>query len=393
MKNNYKTVAIIVAGGTGSRMGREVPKQFLKYKGNTIIECSTTPFLICDLIDYVIIVGPKNYEKELIDVYDRLSKKYAKPISITYGGDTRQESVINGLREADKLKGVSKTSIILIHDGARPNVTLEIIENNIKAAKVNNAAITVVESTDTTRVISNKCLKNEANCPIMPSETLPRELVYNVQTPQTFKKGILEDAFDYAKKNNITGTDDSMLVDLIGFKPAFVLGDYSNIKVTRKEDLPMKTLVGNGVDVHRLVKGRKLILCGVEIPYEKGLEGHSDADVALHALMDAILGATGKGDIGRHFPDSDEKYKDADSVKLLETVVGLCECEIQNVDITIVAQNPKLSGYIDEMKSKVADVLKINVSFVNIKATTTEGLGFIGKSEGIVALATCTIIK
>ena len=394
MKNNIKTVAIIVAGGIGLRMGLEIPKQFLSYKGSTIIECSVRPFLKSKLIDHVIIVGPKDFKDELMNVYDRLSKEYAKPISITYGGLSRQESVYNGLRETDKIKGVNDNAIVIIHDGARPNVTEEIINDNIKAVKVNGAAITVVKSTDTTRLISdNKCLKNEDIYPIIPSETLPRELVYNVQTPQTFKKGIIEEALVYAKKNHLSGTDDSMLVDLIGINPVFVAGDYNNIKITRKEDLPMKTLVGNGIDVHKLVENRKLILCGVEIPYQMGLDGHSDADVAVHALMDAILGATGNGDIGKHFPDNDIKYKDADSMKLLEEVVKIARCSIENIDITIIAQKPKISSYVEEMRNNVAKVLRLNVEFVNIKATTTEGLGFIGNGEGIAALATCIISK
>jgi len=155
----------------------------------------------------------------------------------------------------------------------------------------------------------------------------------------------------------------------------------------------MKTLVGNGIDVHKLVENRKLILCGVEIPYQMGLDGHSDADVAVHALMDAILGATGNGDIGKHFPDNDIKYKDADSMKLLEEVVKIARCSIENIDITIIAQKPKISSYVEEMRNNVAKVLRLNVEFVNIKATTTEGLGFIGNGEGIAALATCIISK
>ncbi|MBK5253568.1 MAG: 2-C-methyl-D-erythritol 2,4-cyclodiphosphate synthase [Peptostreptococcaceae bacterium] len=173
-----------------------------------------------------------------------------------------------------------------------------------------------------------------------------------------------------------------------------VKGKHDNIKITRKEDLPGETVVGNGFDVHKLVEDRKLILCGVEIPYDMGLLGHSDADVALHALMDAILGAMGMGDIGRHFPDSDDKYKDADSMKLLMSVKEMAKYQrLVNVDITIVAEKPKLAKYIDDMETNIAEALEIPKTSVNVKATTTEGLGFIGNKEGIAALATCTIIK
>ncbi|NLY81326.1 MAG: 2-C-methyl-D-erythritol 2,4-cyclodiphosphate synthase [Clostridiales bacterium] len=173
-----------------------------------------------------------------------------------------------------------------------------------------------------------------------------------------------------------------------------VKGKHDNIKITRKEDLPGETVVGNGFDVHRLVEGRKLILCGVEIPYDLGLFGHSDADVAAHALMDSILGAMGMGDIGRHFPDNDDNYKNADSMKLLASVKEMADYQrIVNVDITIVAEKPKLMNYIDDMETNIAKALDISEDSVNIKATTTEGLGFIGNKEGIAALATCTIIK
>jgi 2-C-methyl-D-erythritol 4-phosphate cytidylyltransferase/2-C-methyl-D-erythritol 2,4-cyclodiphosphate synthase len=182
-------------------------------------------------------------------------------------------------------------------------------------------------------------------------------------------------------------------VERLGVNPILTEGSYSNIKVTRKEDLPLRSLVGNGFDVHRLTGGRKLILCGVDIPYEKGLLGHSDADVALHALMDAILGAAALGDIGKHFPDTDEAYKDISSMELLRRVRDMVNCEIQNIDITIMAEKPKISLYIDEMKNNIAEALGIGQDAVNIKATTTEGLGFIGRGEGIAALATCVINK
>jgi 2-C-methyl-D-erythritol 4-phosphate cytidylyltransferase/2-C-methyl-D-erythritol 2,4-cyclodiphosphate synthase len=393
MKNSVKVVAIIVAGGKGIRMGGSVPKQFLSYKGKTVLECAIEPFLMCKKVEHVVIVGPKDNDKELAEIYNRLSNKYTKPISVTYGGETRQKSVKKGIDEVNLISNIESDCIVVIHDGARPNVSVEIIENNIEAAEVNGAAVTAVGATDTMRLISDYGLKRNENYPIIPSETLPRELLYNVQTPQAFKKDILEEAFAYAEKDGFIGTDDSVLVERLGVNPILTEGSYSNIKVTRKEDLPLRSLVGNGFDVHRLTGGRKLILCGVDIPYEKGLLGHSDADVALHALMDAILGAAALGDIGKHFPDTDEAYKDISSMELLRRVRDMVNCEIQNIDITIMAEKPKISLYIDEMKNNIAEALGIGQEAVNIKATTTEGLGFIGRGEGIAALATCVINK
>lgn len=394
MKNRLKTIAVIVAGGAGTRMGSKVPKQFLSYKGKTVLEHAILPFLLSKKIDGVIVVIPEQNKKEFDEISDRLSSSSAKPISVTIGGKSRQESVKNGLECIRKMKDSTDEWIVIIHDGARPNITIDVIDENVEAAKKYKATVTVVESTDTMRIISQKNLKSKGNCPIMRSETLPRELIYNVQTPQAFQKKIIEEALRNADEKGIFGTDDSMLVDMLGVNPFMVKGKHDNIKITRKEDLPGDTVVGNGFDVHRLVEGRKLMLCGAEIPYDLGLLGHSDADVAVHALMDAILGAMGMGDIGRHFPDTDDNFKNADSMKLLASVKEMADYKrIVNVDITIVAEKPKLIDYIDGMEINIAKALDIAKGSVNVKATTTEGLGFIGNKEGIAALATCTIVK
>jgi|LSQX01.2.fsa_nt_gb 2-C-methyl-D-erythritol 4-phosphate cytidylyltransferase/2-C-methyl-D-erythritol 2,4-cyclodiphosphate synthase len=394
MKNRLKTIAVIVAGGAGTRVGSKVPKQFLPYKGKTVLEHAIVPFLMSEKVDGVVVVIPEQNKKEFDAIFDRLSSYSTKPIGVTIGGESRQESVKNGLDYISNMEDAIDEWIVIIHDGARPNITIDVIDENIETAKKHKAAVTVVEATDTMRIISQKSLKSKGNCPIMRSETLPRKLVYNVQTPQTFQKKIIEKALKNADEKGIVGTDDSMLVDMLGVNPIMVKGKHDNIKITRKEDLPGETVVGNGFDVHRLVEGRKLILCGVEIPYDLGLFGHSDADVAAHALMDSILGAMGMGDIGRHFPDNDDNYKNADSMKLLASVKEMADYQrIVNVDITIVAEKPKLMNYIDDMETNIAKALDISEDSVNIKATTTEGLGFIGNKEGIAALATCTIIK
>ena len=242
-------------------------------------------------------------------------------------------------------------------------------------------------------------------------DTPPRDRLRAVQTPQTFEAGLIRRAHAaYALGER--ATDDAALAERMGIAVRLTEGDVENIKLTTPEDLllarevilkregkkeekPMMR-IGHGYDVHRLVEDRKLILCGVEIPYTLGLLGHSDADVALHALMDALLGAAALGDIGRHFPDTDPAYKGADSGRLLDHVVALLEEKgytVGNVDVTIICQRPKLKDYIEQMRENVARHLKVDVDCVNIKATTTEKLGFEGEGLGISSHAVACIEK
>jgi 2-C-methyl-D-erythritol 4-phosphate cytidylyltransferase/2-C-methyl-D-erythritol 2,4-cyclodiphosphate synthase len=215
-----------------------------------------------------------------------------------------------------------------------------------------------------------------------------------VQTPQGFDVALIREAYAAAEGEGFLGTDDGGLAERAGHPVTIVEGSYRNIKITTQEDLPMETRIGTGFDVHRLTEGRKLVLCGIEIPFEKGLLGHSDADVAVHALMDAMLGAAAMGDIGRHFPDTDDAYKGISSMILLQKVRELIEQEgfrLGNADITIMAQRPKLSPYIEKMRTNIAAVLGMDAGSINVKATTTEKLGFVGRQEGIAAEAVCTI--
>ncbi|MBQ8562832.1 MAG: 2-C-methyl-D-erythritol 2,4-cyclodiphosphate synthase [Firmicutes bacterium] len=226
------------------------------------------------------------------------------------------------------------------------------------------------------------------------SRTLDRKSLFQVQTPQGFASEILREAYEQAYRDGFLGTDDASLVERLGYRIALTEGDYANIKITTREDLPMEIRVGTGYDVHRLTEGRKLILGGVDIPYEKGLAGHSDADVMVHALMDAMLGAAGLGDIGRHFPDTDPQYKGISSLKLLQIVnqrLHEAGYELGNADVTIIAQKPKLAGYIRQMEENLAQALAADCRQINVKATTTEKLGFTGRGEGIAAEAVCII--
>ena len=223
--------------------------------------------------------------------------------------------------------------------------------------------------------------------------TVDREKTFMIQTPQVFYLDKILDMHQKALDENFVATDDCMIAEHYGVKIKISDGSYDNIKLTTPEDMIIGERIlriGQGYDVHKLVEGRDCIICGVKIPYEKGLLGHSDADVALHALADAILGAAALGDIGKHFPDTDEKYKGADSRMLLREVVKKVAekgYSVGNADVTIVAQRPKMLPYIEQMRKNVADDLNVGIDDVNIKATTTEKLGFEGRGEGISATA------
>ena len=289
-----------------------------------------------------------------------------------------------------------------IHDGARPLVTADVIARTLESAQKFGSGVAAVALKDTVKRVDEDSVV---------VDTPPRDKLRAVQTPQTFEAGLIRKAHAaYALGER--ATDDAALAERMGVAVHLTEGDVENIKLTTPEDMllarqvilkregqkeekPMMR-IGHGYDVHRLVENRKLILCGVEIPYALGLLGHSDADVALHALMDALLGAAALGDIGRHFPDTDPAYKGADSGKLLDHVVALLEEKgytVGNVDVTIICQRPKLKDYIEQMRENVARHLKVDIDCVNIKATTTEKLGFEGEGLGISSHAVACIEK
>lgn len=369
---------IIAAGGSGKRLGEAVPKQFLKIQGKTILEKSIEPFQKSVLVDEIILVVP---EDNVIEA-KKIGAKFSKIINIVLGGAERQVSVKNGL-------DVVNTDLVLIHDGARPFVVESVIERVVLGAFLYKAVVPVVPVKDTIR-----------QGDFDESITLKREALWAVQTPQGFNTELIKKAHSFAENSGFQGTDDASLVENLGFNITLVDGDFGNIKITVKEDLqrevPMTFRVGSGYDVHKLVEDRELWICGVKIPYEKGLLGHSDADVGLHALMDALLGAAALGDIGRHFPDTEAKYRGVRSTLLLETVRAMLFDEgwkIGNVDVTLICQEPKFKSHIERMREVIAEILETDISQVNVKATTTEKLGFTGRGEGIAAEACATIFK
>ena len=314
-----------------------------------------------------------------------------KLLLMVSGGATRQESVWRGLQALSGQCGG-----VLVHDGARCLVTADVIQRCMASVEVCGTGVAAVPVTDTIKTVS------DANIAL---DTPNRASLRAVQTPQGFKVDLLRRAHEQAQRDGFLGTDDASLVERLGVPVQLTEGSRRNIKLTTPEDLLMAEAffaeqalpalrVGQGYDVHRLVEGRPLILCGVTVPHTLGLLGHSDADVALHALMDAMLGAMALGDIGKHFPDTDEAYHGISSMLLLRHVVALLKAHharVTNCDVTIVAQKPKLLPYIPQMRQNVADALELPLARVNIKATTTEKLGFEGEEKGISAQAVCMV--
>ena len=383
MYKRNKVAVIIAAAGQGKRLGAPVPKQYLKIGGEYVIAKTIRAFEDIDEVDYIFVVTNHEYQKMCADIVEE--RGFHKVEGIVAGGSRRQDSVFNALQEINARKpGVS---MVLIHDGARPFIGKDVILNVLEETELNGAAVACVAMKNSVRRMEQGSSS---------SISVDRADYYSVQTPQGFRKSMLIEAYDKAFDEGFSGTDDASIVEWAGNEISIVDGDYGNIKITTREDLPMENRVGTGFDVHRFAEGRQLVLGGVDIPYVRGLLGHSDADVLVHAVMDALLGAAALGDIGKHFPDSDEAYKDADSMVLLAKVKKMLEenfYNIGNIDVTLIAQKPKISPYIDEMRDNIAGVLGIDRSRVNIKGTTTEQLGFTGREEGIACEAVCSIYR
>lgn len=376
------TSVIIVAGGNSTRMNG-VDKQFSDLGGIPVIARSIMAFENCiDVFEIIVATRLESIEK-----IENLCKKYnfTKVKAVVKGGETRAESVRNAFEK------VSKSALLVaIHDGARPLIADNDIMRVLSKARKHNAATLCVPVKDTIKIANDEFIEDTPN----------RANLYAAQTPQVFKYAIYKKALE---NSDLGVTDDCMAVEATGQKVYITIGSYNNIKITTPDDLIIanailggekKMRIGSGYDVHKLVENRKLILGGVEIPFELGLLGHSDADVLLHAIMDALLGAAALGDIGKHFPDTDEAYKGANSLTLLKKVGEILSdngYEIENIDSTVIAQKPKIAGYIPEMRKNIAKALNIDLEQVSVKATTEEGLGFTGNLEGISASAVCMI--
>lgn len=398
-----KAAAVLTAAGGSMRMNG-ADKIFLPLCGIPVLARSMLAFQNAECIADIIIVCRENN----IEAVKKLAEDYniSKLSAVTTGGSSRAESVLYGI--ACLMRGECP-DVIAVHDGARPLISTEKINEVVAEALKSGAAILAIPVKDTVKKVNDNVITG----------TQDRSSLYSAQTPQAFNLNLYRKAVNLAAGKGYCviedTTDDSLLFEMAGIPVSVINGEYGNIKITTPEDIISaeafllsearkpnlsadkknkirERRIGHGYDVHRFSENRRLILCGVDIPHEFGLLGHSDADVAVHAIMDALLGALALGDIGKHFPDSSPLYKDADSMKLLSEVVSLIHknnYEIGNLDVTIVAEKPKLAMHIDEMRKNIASACKVHVACISVKATTEEGLGIAGK--GIAAHAVCLL--
>lgn len=376
--------ALIVAAGSGERFGGSIPKQYQDLAGEMILRRSVLAFLNHPHIDGVqVVISPAHR-----DLYDKAVVGLNLPEPVT-GGSTRQDSVRLGLEALEKS---NKPKLVMIHDAARPLIDAATITNVRKALDKDVGAIAAKPLVDT--------LKRGNGINI--ETTIDRNNLWQAHTPQAFHF----DAILAAHRATIGAqlTDDAAVAEKAGMNVTLVLSNPDNMKITNPDDLDRAARLlghnfgdirtGMGFDVHRLIPGDKIILCGVTIPHDRKLEGHSDADVGLHALTDAILGAMSAGDIGKHFPPSDPQWKGKDSAHFVRHVVGMVSERggfISHVDITMMCENPRIGPHRDAMVKRVAELLEIDPGRVSVKATTTERLGFTGREEGIAAQAVATL--
>jgi len=430
--------AIIAAGGGGTRFGASELKQLHIVSGRAVLDRSVSAFVAHPLVAEVIVALPQ----QLVDdppAYLRPDSHPGKPVRLVAGGARRQDSVANAFRAA-----APESDVIVIHDAARPFVTADVIARTIEAAHESGAAVAAMQARDTVKRAegpANRFRRGSGGQEAghLPSdgpaeagpyvlETIARETIFLAQTPQAFRRDVLLAAFELAARTNAEGTDEAALAERAGHTVRLVEGDVSNIKITTLDDLAIAAAIaaaraadaspstdaaadgargfsraagpartgraGTGYDLHRLVAGRPLVIGGVTIPSEFGALGHSDADVACHAITDAILGAAGLGDIGRHFPDSDPQWNGASSLDLLARAAAMVReagLDVGNVDVTVVLEAPKIRDHIAAMRDAIARALAIDPARVSVKGKTNEGADAVGRGEAIAAHAIALI--
>jgi 2-C-methyl-D-erythritol 4-phosphate cytidylyltransferase / 2-C-methyl-D-erythritol 2,4-cyclodiphosphate synthase len=368
--------AIVVAAGQGLRAGQQVPKQYARCRGKPVVRHSVEALLACGADPLVVAIAPEADELAL-EALAGLPQ-----VTLVYGGDTRQRSVSNALEALAE----TAPEHVLIHDAARPDLPRTVVERLLAALAGSPGAVPVLPVIDSLVVAEAESMAGPAR----------REELRRVQTPQAFRFNAIL-AAHRAWASEADAGDDAQVLHAAGGEVSLVEGDARLAKLTFAEDFAVDApavRVGMGYDVHRLAPGEELWLGGVLIPHHKGLAGHSDADVALHAIVDAILGALGQGDIGTHFPPSDPKWKGAASALFVEHAAALAReagYAIAHVDCTLICEAPKIGPHRAAMRDRIAGLLGVAPSAVSIKATTTEGLGFTGRSEGIAAQAVATL--
>jgi 2-C-methyl-D-erythritol 4-phosphate cytidylyltransferase / 2-C-methyl-D-erythritol 2,4-cyclodiphosphate synthase len=387
-----QVTAIIAAGGRGRRFGADVPKQLLVIGGRPVLQWSVEAFLASDRIHEVVVAAPA----ELVD--DPPSYLVRDRVRVVAGGERRQDSVANGFDAADP-----GSDVILIHDAARPFVDASMIAQAVDAASESGAAIVAVEARDTIKWSPPESTNGEFGGRVI-DRTLSRDSIFMAQTPQAFRRDVLAAAVAWGRSGSEV-TDEAGLAEQLGYPVRLVAGSSRNLKITTPDDLVIAEAfargvsgqtgggtmrVGTGYDLHRLVVGRPLVLGGILIPHELGLAGHSDADAVCHAVTDALLGAAAAGDIGQHFPDTDERWRGASSIDLLAAVRSIVEKKgyrVVNVDVTVIMERPKLGAYRAAMTEKLAAVLGVSVDAIGLKAKTNEGVDACGRGEAVAVHA------
>ena len=366
--NNY---FIILGAGKGYRFSQKKPKQYFKYKGKELIQHSIDKALDSKLFKKIIVVVSKKYKK--------LPKKYAgKEVIFIKGGKNRNDSSLNALKKIKLLKPRN----VLIHDAARPDFSIYLLKKLIKLLKINNAVIPFVHSRDSVKYkIENKFIN------------LDKNNIYLTQTPQAFR---FNNLYNLAINQNVKVSDEAALFLNNNIKVKLISGETNNNKITYFDDLKTpKTFFGIGFDIHRLIKKKKLYLGGIKIPFHSGLKGHSDGDVILHAIVDAILGATRNKDIGTHYPNT-KKFKNLRSTKMLKPIMdNLTKSNfyINNLDINLICEQPKVSKYRNKIIQSISKLTNLNKDIINLKGKTVEKLGLIGKEKAIACEVIISITK
>ena len=381
-KNN---LAIILSGGTGKRFDKSKPKQFFKLNRKTIIETTVEKFVNSNFFNYIIVVSHKDFFKFTKNLFNNANVK------VVLGGENRQKSVFKGLSAAKSFN----PKYVLIHDAVRPFFSMNLLKRVLKNLEGEISVIPSINVYDSVRYFKNKKYSN-----------VFRENLKLIQTPQGFCFNSIYEA--HKKNKESIHTDDSMILYELKNKIKLIKGEKMNFKITTKEDYKIGKLivkennsmsdirVGTGFDVHKFKRGKKLKLFGITIPFDKSLDGHSDADVGFHSIVDAILGGLCLGDIGNHFPPTDNKWKNKQSIFFMTHVKKLLKNEkfkINNLDVTLICEKPKVSKYQKRFIKSVAEALDIDCSKINIKGTTTEKLGFLGREEGIACQVSVTLSK
>ena len=378
--------AIIAAAGEGRRMGAGVPKQFIAIGGLSMLQRSLNAFFQARRVTDIVVVT----RLEAVEEVWRFISPGGKEMTVIPGGATRQESVAAAFDRVPL-----SAAYVVVHDAARPFVTADLIERTLDAAVESGAAIAAMPARDTVKEAASRRGGRQ-----FIGRTIPRDQIYLAQTPQAFRRDVLAAAVELGRRGAIA-TDEAALAEQAGCDVRLVEGDSWNLKVTTDRDLAVARGIlgesaasavraGTGYDLHRLVEGRPLLLGGVAIDSEMGAVGHSDADVVCHAVTDAVLGAAGAGDIGRHYPDTDPRWKGASSLDMLRDAVEHIRQRgfaVENVDVSVLLERPKIASYVSRMQARLAGALGIDAGRVSVKGKTNEGVDAVGRGEAIAAHA------